>query len=67
MRAVLQLLQPTNTHIINSTSVETITWFQALNSELHNKIWKSHEQLADAFLQHTPAGREYVGSYNRQT
>ena len=67
MRAILQLLQPTNMQIINSTSAETISWFRGMNSELHDKIWKSHEQLADAFLQHTQAGREYVEFYNRQT
>lgn len=67
MCAVLQLLQPTNSNLLNSTSVETVTWFRGLNGELHDKIWKSHEQLADTFLQHTKAGREFIELYNKQT
>ena len=67
MRAVLQLLQPTKALIVNSTSVETVTWFRSMNSELQDKIWNSHEQVADAFLRHVEAGKEFVEIYNRQT
>lgn len=67
MRAVLQLLQPISLPSVNSTSTETINWFKNLNGQLHDRIWRSHEQLTAAFLQNTKAGRNYVDHYNKQT